>query len=862
MKTFAVSLLVLLLAGSALADPSAQAAGPARELLVGFDRPAFQFPAKRPFISLTAGDITLAKQRAAQSDAAGTVLREIIARADAAIKKNWPADNKRSDPAILDSGEDLLAVATAYALNDNPACAKWVCDGLLLYADVYPTLPLKNYRARARGYSLLEAMWLAPLAQAYDLVADSGQLAADQKQHIEKDLLREAAACFKIDDFKNDPRISDLHFRCYNFQAWHIAAVGLVGLAVRDADLVDWAINSRYGFKHLVAHDICDDGMFWERSQGYHRFVLEALLPFTEGMVHCGVDLYNLAVPSDRTTVELAHYPTDATDAPKSLRLMFEAPLYTAFPDLSCLPMGDSPNKIETGWIEQVAWTRCHSPVAACLLRGRDETGGRVGFLHYYRYNYRMEHVCLNGKPIHWGFVDATFRPGVDSMTADDGGQSEKDRFLLNDADVSDFTLTWTMFHLRDLGSLDRAWVAFAAAPRGEPCNKISLIGRLPRLNQPYQFELRVTGPKAILLCDGKEIPSTVNPGKGLSAMQALTTDPPLASDRAAAAAKVFADGKFANSGVYQNGCSLLPSCGLAVLRQASGDFTRQPDLSAVALTYGPYGGGHGHPDKLGIAFYTQGRLWIPVFPSMPYETSWKRQWTSQTISQNTLVIDGVSQQPAGKQDLMWPVDTPDRRVVGKLERFDADNRLAAASCDSAYDGFHLTRNVRVRGACMIDVLQAGPRAAEPGATDHQFDYVLHVDGEFAACSAKLQPCPSSRSLLGTACGYQHVKPRQQATIQAATSATFVAPAGQRLRIWIVPRDARPLELILADGLTSSPSITMPMCILRSVGQSVQYLVVFEPMTDDHVLTAVKTENEQIILVHGQDEERVPLPPR
>jgi len=82
------------------------------------------------------------------------------------------------------------------------------------------------------------------------------------------------------------------------------------------------------------------------------------------------------------------------------------------------------------------------------------------------------------------------------------------------------------------------------------------------------------------------------------------------------------------------------------------------------------------------------------------------------------------------------------------------------------------------------------------------------------------------------------------------------------LRIWIVPRDARPLELILADGLTSSPSITMPMCILRSVGQSVQYLVVFEPMTDDHVLTAVKTENEQIILVHGQDEERVPLPPR
>ena len=38
----------------------------------------------------------------------------------------------------------------------------------------------------------------------------------------------------KIDDFESDPRISDLHFRCYNFQAWHLAAVGLTGLCLRE----------------------------------------------------------------------------------------------------------------------------------------------------------------------------------------------------------------------------------------------------------------------------------------------------------------------------------------------------------------------------------------------------------------------------------------------------------------------------------------------------------------------------------------------------------------------------------------------------------------------------------------------------
>ena len=220
-------------------SPSAQpATGPARERLSAFDRSTFKFPDQRPFIALSARDIATAKQRVAQYAWASAVSRDILYNANGAIARPWPADPKRNDPGVLDSAGQLLTVATAYALTDNDAYAKWVRDGLLLYADVYPTLTLKNHRTRAKTVSLYEAMWLAPLAQAYDLVADSGLLTAEQRQHIEKDLLRASVECFRIDDYKNDPRISDLHFRCYNFQAWHLAAIGLVGLAVRDADLV------------------------------------------------------------------------------------------------------------------------------------------------------------------------------------------------------------------------------------------------------------------------------------------------------------------------------------------------------------------------------------------------------------------------------------------------------------------------------------------------------------------------------------------------------------------------------------------------------------------------------------------------
>ena len=68
----------------------------------------------------------------------------------------------------------------------------------------------------------------------------------------------------------------------------------------------------------------------------------------------------------------------------------------------------------------------------------------------------------------------------------------------------------------------------------------------------------------------------------------------------------------------------------MAVLRQASGIYTAQPDSTAVSLSYGPHGGGHGHSDNMNIVLYAQGRQWIPAFGSMPYETQAKNDWTAE----------------------------------------------------------------------------------------------------------------------------------------------------------------------------------------------------------------------------------------
>ena len=85
-------------------------------------------------------------------------------------------------------------------------------------------------------------------------------------------------------------------------------------------------------------------------------------------MVHCGVDLYGMSVPTNRTTEQGAHYVTDSSDRPKSLRLMFDAPFYLAFPDLSHPPLGDSDTNLLHGRaMHLVGYHRYHDAKLAWL---------------------------------------------------------------------------------------------------------------------------------------------------------------------------------------------------------------------------------------------------------------------------------------------------------------------------------------------------------------------------------------------------------------------------------------------------------------------------------------------------------------
>jgi hypothetical protein len=829
---------------------------------------AAQFPAQHPYLALTPADIARAKERAGQFPWARKAIEKVAEDARGAIAKPLGKLPEKGNTEHWGIANRLLSVGLAYGLTGEKQHAEWVCSGLLAYADVYPTMPLTNGRCKVFTQSpLYEAMWVEPIAQAYDLIADSGVLTDEQKKHIETDLLRATVACFKIDDFASDPRIRDLHYRCYNFQAWHLGAVGLVGLALRDPELVDYAVNSPYGFRHLVAHDLREDGLFWERSVGYHHFVLNALLPFTEAMLHCGVDLYNLSVPNDRAKDEDCHYVTDVTDQPKSLRLMFEAPFYLAFPDLSYIALGDSDRgPLRANWIDLIGYDRYRAPKLAWLLQrdvplSAEETRrGRVGFLHYYRYRYLYDQIRLNGQPVKWERRDPTFEAQGDAVTVEDGGASQGDHYLLNDADLSDFTFEWRMTRLADSGGQDRAWVVFHVGAK-DPANRkcFGLPSYCPELNHAYRFRLEAKGDSVQLLRDGESVGTKPIVYSRTPDWQWLIHDAP--PDSAQNAPLELPEGTFANTGQYRNGCSLFPASGVAVLRQAGGDFTTQPESTAVALSYGPYGGGHGHPDKLSIAVYAQGRQWLPQVGSMPYETNWKAEWTAQTVSNNTVVVDGVSQKPTGERNVQWPADSATEKVLGKLDRFNPAQKLASASCDSVYDGLLLRRTVQLHGPLVVDQYAITPQGAAAEGKPRQFDYVLHIDGQFLESSVPLLPRSGA---LGAKCGYQHVQQKQATTVTTVAALTF-ASGDKRLRVWIVPVDDAPLELILADGLSNSPTARMPMVVLRRSGISARYVTLLEPVGETAPLRAVRLERgaaggpAALVLERATGSERLPL---
>ncbi len=159
---------------------------------------------------------------------------------------------------------------------------------------------------------------------------------------------------------------------------------------------------------------------------------------------------------------------------------------------------------------------------------------------------------------------------------------------------------------------------------------------------------------------------------------------------------------------------TIFPAAGVAVLRA---DADERPaglldgvPASWLALDYGPHGSGHGHPDKLGFEACVAGKLFATDAGSVRYGNPAHGGWYKQTLSHNTVVVDGASQE----------------RTEGRLlfRAFDDTASLVAVESDGAYPGVVLRRFMALLPDGLLDLTVA------ISGEEHQYDWLLHGRGD------------------------------------------------------------------------------------------------------------------------------------
>lgn len=250
----------------------------------------------------------------------------------------------------------------------------------------------------------------------------------------------------------------------------------------------------------------------------------------------------------------------------------------------------------------------------------------------------------------------------------------------------------------------------------------------------------------------------------------------------------------------FQLESTVFPAAGYAILRSgATGEKSADRHIPGnyIALDYGPHGGGHGHPDKLGFAFYGMGALLAEDPGCIAYGNPAHAGWYRQTISHNTVVVDGKSQKPC----------------TGELQFFAATTNMAVASAraDDAYGGVRLRRTLALVGDRVLDVFLCESQE------DRVFDWAYHNRGSLGTPVALsgLEKAPAGD-------GYDWAKDWRAGDIAGAWSAVWQQETGPDVKLAQAIGDPR-AQLLSAVGMGNPTKIRVPFVVSRIAGRQALY---------------------------------------
>ena len=252
-----------------------------------------------------------------------------------------------------------------------------------------------------------------------------------------------------------------------------------------------------------------------------------------------------------------------------------------------------------------------------------------------------------------------------------------------------------------------------------------------------------------------------------------------------------------------------LPTLGSKVFEGAGHAILRTQGEAglAAAMTFGPYGGSHGHFDKLSFVFFGYERE-LGVDPgrarSQAYRLPIHTNWYKATVGHNAVLVDGASQQPA-QGELLFFASTDDHAAT-------------SASCDDACPGVKHTRTlVMMRSYLLVvDHLTADKEC--------RFDWVYHNRGNRLLCEvAKDVPDDAypGRDYIDNAVAGDTDKPIQIRFVDGDVTT----------RLTMAPQEDT--RVLIGDGVGASVVERVPLAMVTRRGRSASFVAVLEPVKDD-----------------------------
>ena len=777
------------------------------------------------------------------------------------------AASAAGDASERPSRDDFRRTATlaqAYAASGDENFGRLALERLLRAADVALTLEPTRARGLFTDSTLGEGPLAVDAAWAWDLIAGAPWVTDEQRAHVEDDLLRRMG-------YESGHRCA--HANSSNWRSWALAIVASCGFATGDRELIDEAVNGAwdaqrnvylYGAVQQIAHSIFADGIHWERSVGYTHYTAGALQWVLLAAENSGIDLWHAQIPGILGPFEGgAGHEEFGPPGPRSIKYMLDAQFYQAFPDMSVARINDSGTRnLPYHSIYELAWERYGDPKYAWLISRKRGVGGDApGWWSIWQPQGESEvapsdeaHEGLTGWRMKTG--DAARAALVQDVHVSAGRPASVSAW------VKALSMDGGSAHIRcntDTDAIFSERVTEAGDWRRVECVLPAVEGSAAEKTRRVRIHLFLEGGAGEVVWDdveaGEGAPAlnySRNPSFEAQSEDGRGTDffslVHAAADVPAGRFSLADDATIGLVGLNTRGCTNFPVGGFTLLRADALDV----NAPAVEATWGPYGSGHDHPDRLAIAVYGQQRIVCPDAGSWGYENPMHLTWANQTIAHNTLTVDEVAQNPQGMSNSIWAGEG-NTRVFGVQRLFHAGELLKAArfTCDTAYDGVTMDRTLCLVGGYLVDVFRA------TSADEHLYDLALHAEGEVSAESA-LASAPDGWL---TARGYEHLSDVRRGDAPGVLRATFAGEGASLRLLQVAPEGA---QVIAADDPVR-PNERPTSCVISRVrGSQVVWVSVLEPFAGESSVSDVAVDTLQgglrIALTHegGSDELVVP----